>query len=78
MMMICHHYRVDQQYSNSFEKWKAMGRPQQVSDEQYRELASAGQLQLITSPGWEKIHDGEIVLKFYLPKQGVSLIQLTW
>lgn len=75
---LVHHYRVDQEYSNSFEKWKAMGRPQQVTDEQYAQLERAGQLHLITSPGWEKIDDGEIVLKFYLPKQGVSLVQLTW
>src|SRR4030095_15706877 len=48
--VLIHHYRVDQQFSNSFEKWKAMGNPQQVSDEQYRVLERAGQLQLYTSP----------------------------
>lgn len=31
-------------------KWKAIGKPQQVTDEQYKELERAGQLQLYTSP----------------------------
>jgi xylan 1,4-beta-xylosidase len=76
--VLAHHYRVDGQFSNSFEKWKAMGRPQQVTDEQYRELERAGQLHLYTSPEWRKTQEGNIQLKFDLPRQGVSLIQLTW
>ncbi len=73
-----HHYRVDDQFSNSFEKWKTMGKPQEVSTEQYLELENAGQLQLFTSPQWSDVKDGKMVLSFALPRQGVSLIQLTW
>ncbi len=29
--VLIHHYRVDQQFSNSFEKWKAMGKPLKVT-----------------------------------------------
>jgi xylan 1,4-beta-xylosidase len=76
--VLLHHYRVDQQFSNSFEAWKAMGKPQQVTDEQYQALESAGQLQLYTSPEWKKAVNGKIVVKFDLPRQGVSLIRLTW
>lgn len=76
--VLVHHYRIDQQFSNSFEKWKAMGQPQQVTAEQYAELESAGQLQLYTSPEWKEAKNQNIVLKFDLPRQGVSLIQLTW
>lgn len=76
--VLVHHYRIDQQFSNSFEKWKAMGKPQNVSDEQYKELEKAGQLQSLTSPEWEKTNNGILDLKFDLPDQGVSLIQLTW
>jgi len=72
------HYRVDQQFSNSFEVWKAMGKPQNVSTEQYKELERAGQLQLYDSPAWKDVINGKTVLKFDLPRQGVSLIQLTW
>ena len=55
-----------------------MGRPQQVTDEQYEELERAGQLQLYTSPEWKEINNGKTLLKFDLPRQGVSLIQLNW
>jgi len=76
--VLVHHYRVDQQFSNSFEKWKAMGSPQKVSDTQYKELETAGQLQLYNSPEWNDVTNRRVVFKFNLPRQGVSLIQLTW
>jgi xylan 1,4-beta-xylosidase len=76
--VMVHHYRVDQRFSNAFEKWKAMGSPQQVTPEQYQTLESAGQLQLYTSPEWKDTSDGKAVLTFELPRQGVSLVQLTW
>jgi len=76
--VIVHHYRVDQQYSNSFEKWKALGRPQEVTAEQYKMLETAGQLQLLSSPEWKPVKDRSTTLKFDLPRQGVSLIQLSW
>lgn len=72
------HYRVDQQFSNSFKKWKATGKPQQVTGEQYKALEKAGQLQLCTSPETKKTNDGKLILQFDLPKQGVSFIQLKW
>jgi xylan 1,4-beta-xylosidase len=76
--VLVHHYRVDDQFSNSFEKWKAMGKPQDVTAEQYKELEQAGQLQLYTSPEWKNLDSGKAVLNFDLPRQGVSFIQLTW
>ncbi len=76
--VLIHHYRVDHQFSNSFERWKAMGSPQQVTDEQYKELERSGQLQLYASPEWKEVTGEPVVLKFDLPRQGVSLIQLTW
>lgn len=76
--VLVHHYRVDDQSSNSFEKWKAMGKPQEVTNEQYKELEKAGQLQLLASPEWRETKNGKAVLKFDLPRQGVSLIQLSW
>jgi len=75
---LVHHYRIDQQFSNSFEKWKAMGKPQNVTDGQYKELEKAGQLQLYNSPRWNEVINGKTVLKFNLPRQAVSLIQITW
>lgn len=76
--VLVHHYRIDRQFSNSFEKWKSMGKPQDVSVQQYSELEQAGQLQLLTSPKWQEVVNGKTQLKFDLPRQAVSLIQLTW
>lgn len=76
--VLLHHYRVDQQFSNSFEVWKAMGKPQNVTFEQYKELERAGQLQLYTSPEWKKVNNKQVTVKFDLPRQGVSLIKMAW
>jgi len=72
------HYRIDQHFSNSFEKWKAMGKPQNVTADQYQQLERSGQLQLYNSPEWKEINNGKALLKFELPRQVVSLIQLNW
>lgn len=76
--VLVNHYRVDDQFSNSFEKWKAIGKPQNVNAEQYKQLEKAGQLRLYTSPEWKEVKNGKTVLQFELPRQGVSFIQLTW
>ena len=76
--VLLHHYRVDEQFSNSFEEWKVMGKPQQVTDAQYDQLEKAGQLQTVESPQWKTVKDGKIELEFNLPRQGVSFIRMTW
>ena len=75
--ILLHHYRVDQNNSNSYEVWKKMGSPQNPTPQQYSELEKAGQLQLLTSPEWITPEDGSILLKFNLPRQGVSLLRLS-
>jgi len=76
--LLLHHYRIDQEFSNSYEQWKKMGSPQNPTPTQVAELEKAGQLQLLTSPEWIKAKNGEAVLKLTLPRQGVSLLQLSW
>ncbi|HMG91562.1 MAG TPA: hypothetical protein VK589_16005 [Chryseolinea sp.] len=76
--VLLHHYRVDEQFSNSFEEWKAMGKPQEVTDTQYDALERAGQLQTLESPQWKTVKDGAVLIEFNLPRQGVSLVRLTW
>jgi xylan 1,4-beta-xylosidase len=76
--VLVQHYRVDRQFSNSFERWKSMGKPQQVTNEQYHELETAGQLHSFMAPEWKKPNDGKVILTFDLPRQGVSLIRITW
>ncbi|MBK9934090.1 MAG: beta-xylosidase [Cytophagaceae bacterium] len=75
---LVHHYRIDGNHSNSFEKWKAIGRPQNVTQEQFKELEKSGQLELLSSPEWKRIKNNTTNINFELPRQGVSLIQLTW
>jgi xylan 1,4-beta-xylosidase len=72
------HYRIDQEHSNSYTTWQTMGSPQQVTPAQRITLAQAGQLALLTSPNWVSAKNGAAVLHFTLPRQGVSLLRLSW
>ena len=72
------HYRLDQDHSNAYTAWKLMGSPQNPTPEQYARLESAGQLQLLESPRWVVSQGGRIEVTFVLPRQGLSLIRLTW
>lgn len=76
--VLLQHYRVDQQFSNSYELWKRMGSPQQPTADQIAELEQAGQLQLLTSPAWITADDGSVLINFNLPRQGVSLLRFSW
>jgi xylan 1,4-beta-xylosidase len=71
-------YRIDAEHSNSFEVWKSMGSPQNPTAEQYALLEEAGALKLYKSPYWQSTKNGQAELSLNLPRQGVSLFQLTW
>ncbi|MBQ5416726.1 MAG: beta-xylosidase, partial [Bacteroidales bacterium] len=71
-------YRIDNEYSNSYEAWKAMGSPQDPTPEQYRALEQSGQLQMNASPAFRNVSDGRLDVDFVLPRQGVALIRLSW
>ena len=72
------HFRIDFRHSNAFTVWKEMGSPQSPTEEQYAQLQHAGQLQLLTSPAWVPVAQGAAHLQFTLPRQGLSLIRMTW
>ena len=72
------HFRVDAEHSNAFAAWKAAGSPQSLSESEAERLQSAGQLQMLTSPEWISIERGSTVLQFSLPRQGISLVRLSW
>ena len=72
------HYRIDQDHSNSYTVWKAMGSPQSPTPKQYEALKAAGQLQLLESPRWVRNTKGEVQLQFPLPGESVSLVELSW
>lgn len=72
------HFRVDREFSNSYEAWKKMGSPQSPDAAQVKALERAGQLQLLASPEWLHPEGGETVIKMMLPRQGVSLLRFSW
>ena len=76
---ICTQYVIDDEHSNAYAAWKAMGSPQSVTDEQYKELEKAGQLQL-----WRPAEhlpvtkQGEMTVSLSLKAHAVCLVQITW
>ena len=71
-------YDIDEGHSNSWTTWKKMGSPQSLSPEQLATLEVAGQLQQSDSPQWVSLVNGEASLDLTLPRQSVSLFQLSW
>jgi len=76
--VLVRHYRIDDTHSNAWTAWKRMGSPQQPSEEQFAALAAAGQLQLLESPRWINAKEHAANIEFDLPRQAVSLLQLSW
>jgi xylan 1,4-beta-xylosidase len=76
--VLIEHYRIDDTHSNSYTVWKAMGSPQTPTPEQYAQLQAAGQLELLTSPKWVDVSNGQVVIDTSLPRQATSLLHLKW
>ena len=72
------HYRIDETHSNAYTVWKAMGSPQHPTTAQYAHLQSEAGLQLLTSPEWMDVRGGQIKVTTEMPRQSVSLLQITW
>lgn len=71
-------YRIDNEYGNSYTLWKKMGSPQTPNPAQVNELEKAGQLAMKAKPITVKVTDGQYNMTLLLPRQGVSLIKITW
>jgi xylan 1,4-beta-xylosidase len=76
--VLLQHYRIDDTHSNAYTVWLAMGSPQHPTAKQYADLQAAGQLQLLTSPAWVDVSEGQIKLTTDMPRQGISLLYLHW
>ena len=76
--VLSHQYRIDRDHSNSYEAWKRMGSPQNPTREQIAELERSASLKMLDSPEWINVRSGSTAIRFTLPRQGVSLIQLSW
>ena len=76
--VLLEHYRIDDAHSNAYTVWQKMGSPQHPTAQQYADLQAAGQLQLLSSPEWLDVKNGEVKISTQLPRQGISLLQLKW
>ena len=76
--VLVQHYRVDQTHGNAYAAWQQLGSPQTVSPAQRAALEKAGQLALLDSPAWVSTQNGQAALPFSLPRQGVSLLRVSW
>lgn len=71
-------FRIDATHSNAYTEWKSMGSPDAPTADQIAKLKAAGQLEALTSPEWLDVHDGKLLMRSELPRQGVELLQLSW
>jgi xylan 1,4-beta-xylosidase len=76
--ILLQHFRIDDTHSNAYTDWQHMGSPQQPTSQQYADLRAAGQLQLLTSPVWLDVIDGQVSIATEIPREGISLLHLTW
>jgi len=72
------HFRIDANHSNAYTVWKAMGSPQHPTSEQYAELVDKAGLQLLDSPVWMDVVNGQIKISTELPRESISLVQVSW
>jgi xylan 1,4-beta-xylosidase len=75
------HLRIDQQHSNAFTAWQRMGSPRKPTPEQYAQLEQACKLAEMDAPQVIRPADDagdEATLRFNLPRQAVSLLEITW
>jgi len=73
-----HHYRIDQEHSNSYAAWKRMGSPANPTPAQVAELQKASELAELGSPSTLATRDGVATVRMQLPRQAVSLVTLTY
>jgi hypothetical protein len=71
-------YRIDADHSNAYEAWKELHSPFPISAKQYAQLEQAGHLAELNPPATINVQAGVAEVKFTLPRQGVSLLLLTW
>ena len=76
--LLLRHYRIDRDHSNAFTLWKQIGSPQAPTPEQYKQLRAAGHLQLLEPERQLRSKGGELQLDFALPRQALSLVEISW
>lgn len=72
------HHRIDGDHSNAYTVWQKMGSPREPSAEQRSALQKAAELTLFEAPKTTEVRDGQVALRFTMPRQSVSLLRLGW
>ena len=72
------HYRIDGDHSNAYAAWQKMGSPAEPSAEQRAVLQRASELALWEDPRDVEVRDGQVIVRFPMPRQSVSLLRLGW
>jgi xylan 1,4-beta-xylosidase len=65
------HYRIDENHSNAYTLWKALGELQKPTPTQYADLEQAGKLATLGAATSVAIKDHSASLDIALPRQGV-------
>ena len=69
---------INEHSSNSYAAWQRMGSPQTVSPAQYAALERAAALASCGAPAWRTIESGTLTTRVEIPRQGVSLVEISW
>jgi xylan 1,4-beta-xylosidase len=73
------HTRIDQHHSNAYAEWLRMGSPVAPNEAQYAQLEKFSELTPLTgAPATVSVANGTATLDFALPRQGVSLLVVSW
>ncbi len=76
--VLVRHYRIDATHSNSYTRWLALGSPQSPTPGQQADLVRASRLEQFVSPRWIPCRKERADVRFDLPIDGVSLVELSW
>ena len=71
-------YCVTGNYGNAYAAWQRMGSPQSLSPAQYAALERDAALASCGAPEWRTVKSGSLATRVELPRQGVSLIDVSW
>lgn len=70
-------FRIDETHSNGFAEWKRMGSPQNPTASQYLSLEKAAQLTLREHSPTPQMEGEDCTITLSLPRQAVSLIEVS-
>jgi xylan 1,4-beta-xylosidase len=71
-------WRIDETHSNAFIAWKKMGSPAKPTADQRKELEQQAKLAAAGPVAETPVRGGKAMLTLSLPRQAVSMVEITW